>query len=53
MTLAGRDWTAKVTTLAALDTHVVEDLRLWYEHDVIASYDLSGVEGLSACCAPL
>lgn len=41
------------TTLAALDTHVADDLPLWYEYDFIASYNLSAVEGLPHWLSPL
>lgn len=41
------------TTFAALDTHVADDLPLWYEYDFIGSYDLSAVEGLPHWLSPL
>jgi hypothetical protein len=43
----------KLGTLAALDTHVGQDLAMWNEYDFIASYDLSAIEGLPRWLSPL
>lgn len=41
------------TALAALDTHIADDLPAWYEYDFIASYDLSVIDGLPHWLSPL
>lgn len=42
-----------LTTLAALDTHIADDLLLWNEYDFIATYDFSAIESLPHWLSPL
>lgn len=42
-----------VSTLAAIDTHVAQDLPMWSEYDFIASYNLSVIDGLPHWLSPL
>jgi len=41
------------TTMAAIDTHIADDLPRWTEYDFLASYDLSGIDGLPHWLSPL
>ena len=41
------------TTMAAIDTHIANDLPRWTEYDFLASYDLSAVDGLPRWLSPL
>jgi hypothetical protein len=41
------------TTMAAIDTHIADDLPRWTEYDFLASYDLSAIDGLPQWLSPL